>query len=172
MSAYNDDQQNPSTTNGANAYKVDDDNNPTEKDLTKGLFGGEMQDADAPGMEAEGQGGHKFGENNLTPSGDDKNNPSQNAGYGNEYFKRSEPSQEVAGDNNFRPEGEEGYVEGTSDNDGTNTGGETGAAGYNEAPEQQKVGGATGPGEPGTADYKPEYDEGTPDYGSDSPDNK
>ena len=53
-------------------------------------------------------GGQNFGENNNTPSGDDKNNPSENAGYDNAYFKRTEPSEEHPEDTNFRSPEQEG----------------------------------------------------------------
>ncbi|RYZ96942.1 MAG: hypothetical protein EOP47_22815 [Sphingobacteriaceae bacterium] len=113
MNAYNDENNDK-----PNAYRVEDDDNLKEEDLKRTFLGGEMKDANAPGMESHGEGGHKFGENNQTPSGDDKNNPSQYAGNTNEYFRRSEPSQEVTQNNNFKADSE-GYVEGTSDNDGT-----------------------------------------------------
>ena len=87
------------------AYRVEDDDNLEEKDLRRSyLFGkgDEEKSGDEPNMEAEGQGGHKFGEDNNTPSGDDKNNPSQNAGYSNGYFSRTEPSEEHPEHNNFK----------------------------------------------------------------------
>src|ERR1700748_1563763 len=61
-----------------------------------------------PIREGEPMGGHKCGENNNTPSGDDKNNPSQNAGYKNAYFRRTEPSEEHPEDTNFRSSEQEG----------------------------------------------------------------
>ncbi|TWR31253.1 hypothetical protein FPZ43_01895 [Mucilaginibacter pallidiroseus] len=87
-----------------NAYRVEDDNNLEEKDLRKEafMFGSEEKQGNEPGMEAEGAGGHSFGKNNSTPSGDDKNNPSQTAGYSNEYFRRTEPSEEHPENNNFK----------------------------------------------------------------------
>jgi hypothetical protein len=97
-----------------------------------------------PVTEGQPMGGHSFGENNTTPSGDDKNNPSQNAGYSNEYFRRTQPAEEHTESNNFKPLDQEGkpdyekaqsgksgddeketessqtYQEGTADNDGQN----------------------------------------------------
>ena len=61
-----------------------------------------------PIREGQPTGGQKFGEENNTPSGDDKNNPSQNAGYSNEYFRRTEPSEEHPESTNFKPEDQEG----------------------------------------------------------------
>ncbi|MFD0793881.1 hypothetical protein ACFQZX_09640 [Mucilaginibacter litoreus] len=164
------------------AYRVNDDDNLEEKDLRKQtfLFGTEEKDGTEPGMEANGAGGQNFGESNVTPSGDDPNNPSQNAGYDNEYFKRAEPSEEHPEFQNFKdpnqlgqpnyseatgavPTGQsdeenaapakegsdenkndqnENFQEGTADNDGHNTGinSDGDVAGYNELPDQQKVG--------------------------------
>ncbi|HTD98345.1 MAG TPA: hypothetical protein VK668_03630 [Mucilaginibacter sp.] len=146
-------------------YRVDDDDNLEEKDLKRSfLFGGsEGKSATAPNMEGQGTGGEKFGQNNLTPSGDDKANPSQNAGNRNAYFKRTEPSEEHPENSNFKAEHQSGtpdysqaqprgnadspapekkeekdintYQEGTADNDG-----ETNIPGPNEVPDQQKVG--------------------------------
>ena len=61
-----------------------------------------------PIREGQPSGGQKFGEDNHTPSGDDKNNPSQNAGYSNEYFRRTEPSEEHPENSNFKPQDQEG----------------------------------------------------------------
>src|SRR6218665_915048 len=112
MTAYKDDELNDNLNQSVednteakpNAYRVEDDNATEEKDL-KGILGGEVKDANAPGMEGEGAGGHKFGEINNTPSGDDKNNPSRNAGYSNGYFARTEPSDEHPENNNFKADG-------------------------------------------------------------------
>jgi hypothetical protein len=132
------------------AYRVDDDNNLEEKDLkTHYLFGdAKMKDINAPGMEGTGMGGQKFGENNLTPAGNDEANPPQNAGEDNAYFARRQPAEEHPEDTNFedkeeqnppnvpgpgelpeqqkvgedvndkRPQPQEPYREGTADNDG------------------------------------------------------
>lgn len=61
-----------------------------------------------PVREGQPAGGQKFGEDNNTPSGDDKNNPSENAGYTNEYFRRTEPSEEHPENTNFKPAEQEG----------------------------------------------------------------
>lgn len=100
MESYNDNNEQAKP----NAYRIEDDSNLEEKDLRKTtfMFGTEEKSGDEPGMEANGAGGQNFGENNNTPAGDDKNNPSQNAGYGNEYFKRTEPSEEHPEHNNFK----------------------------------------------------------------------
>lgn len=95
-----------------------------------------------PVTEGQPMGGQNFGSNNVTPAGDDKNNPSQNAGYSNEYFRRTQPAEEHTESNNFKPLDQEGkpdyekaqsgksdddeketeptqtYEEGTADNDG------------------------------------------------------
>jgi hypothetical protein len=94
----------------AGGYRVEDDKNLEEKDLKKTyLFGdSKMQNPDTPGHESHGMGGHKFGENNVTPAGDDEFNPSRTAGYDNDYFKRKEPMEEHPENNNFRPSHQEG----------------------------------------------------------------
>ena len=61
-----------------------------------------------PVREGEPMGGQKFGESGNTYAGDDKNNPSQNAGYTNEYFRRTEPSDENTEDINFKVKEQEG----------------------------------------------------------------
>jgi hypothetical protein len=92
------------------AYRVDDDDNLEEKDLQHGFptSKDDMKDQNAPGMEGHGMGGHNFGENNLTPSGDDEANPSQTAGYTNEYFRRTQPSEEHPENNNFKDTNQQG----------------------------------------------------------------
>jgi hypothetical protein len=166
-----DDHQQASANTQPNAYRVDDGENIEEDDLKKTyLFG--KGDKTANPTEGKSAGGESFGENNLTPSGDDKNNPSRNAGYNNGYFARTEPSEEHPEDTNFtagnqdgapnynkaqatagnepkpekvergngendRPHPQEGYAEGTDDNDGT---GKPNIPGPNELPDQQKVG--------------------------------
>jgi len=171
----------------AGGYEVkDDDNNLDESDLKRKIFGGEDANPDQPGYESHGMGGQAFGEISETRSGDDLANPSRNAGYSNDYFKRTEPLQEHPENQNFKPQ----YQLGEPD---MNEGKEE-VPGYREAPDQQKVGGveqdngriqegtsdADGDQQkvgqddsdtPGTAYYKPEDDKGTPDYGSNSPDN-
>ncbi len=61
-----------------------------------------------PVREGQPMGGQKFGESSNTYAGDDKNNPSQNAGYTNEYFRRTEPSDEHPEDSNFKVKDQEG----------------------------------------------------------------
>jgi hypothetical protein len=87
-----------------NAYRVDDDSNETEKDLTRTqLFGkAEMKSPDDEGMEGKGMGGHNFGQNNITPAGNDKDNPSQMAGDNNAYFNRTQPAEEHPENSNFK----------------------------------------------------------------------
>ena len=125
-----------------NAYRGEDDSNLDEKDLkTHYLFGdGKMKDPNAPGMEGQGMGGQAFGQNNLTPSGNDKDNPSQTAGTGNAYFNRTQPAEEHPENSNFKPGKEANtYQEGTVDNDGKGNE-QTNIPGPNELPDQQKVG--------------------------------
>jgi hypothetical protein len=129
------------------AYRVEDDDNLEEKDLkTHYLFGeGKMKSTTDPGMEGQGMGGEKFGDNNLTPSGNDKGNPPQNAGTDNAYFNRTQPAEEHPENSNFEPKEQEGQPN---------------IPGPNELPDQQKVGEDNGgkhpqPQEPyreGTAD--------------------
>ncbi|CAN5185764.1 hypothetical protein BH09BAC6_BH09BAC6_33980 [soil metagenome] len=86
----------------AGGYQVDDDG-VEEKDLERTfLFGdGGEENTQKPVREGEPMGGQAFGKNNNTPAGDDKNNPSQNAGYSNAYFARTEPSEEHPENSNF-----------------------------------------------------------------------
>jgi hypothetical protein len=94
------DQPLAGTKTQTNAYRVENDENFEEKDLKRNyLFG--KGDNHANPTEGKGIGGEKFGQENLTPAGDDKNNPSQNAGYTNAYFARTEPSEEHPEDSNF-----------------------------------------------------------------------
>lgn len=89
--------------NEPNVYRVEDDENLTEEDLQRGfpVSKDDMRKQDAPGMEGHGMGGENFGKNNLTPSGDDQANPSQTAGYTNEYFRRTQPAEEHPENSNF-----------------------------------------------------------------------
>jgi hypothetical protein len=89
-----------------NAYRVDDDSTIEEKDLKRSFI--YHEDEQRTGMEGKPMGGQNFGHNNLTPAGDDKNNPSQNAGYTNAYFRRTEPSEEHPEDTNFKAEYQDG----------------------------------------------------------------
>lgn len=91
-----------------NAWRVDDDDTTDENDLETGLSGESNM---KPVMEGKPMGGQSFGQNNVTPAGDDKNNPSRNAGYDNAYFARTEPMEEHPEDTNFKPENQEGSPE-------------------------------------------------------------
>jgi hypothetical protein len=137
----------------ATGYRVDDNNGTEERDL-KGnpLFGsGEMRGV----REGQPMGGQSFGEDgNPTPTGDDKDNPSRNAGYTNGYFARTKPSEEYTADNNFKSPDQQGSADydkaqasvGRLDNlndQQTETGNEsnqTNIAGPQEVPKQQNVG--------------------------------
>ena len=84
------------------ASVVEDKDNLTEDDLKREfLVNG---DEKKPVREGTGTGGENFGNNNLTPSANDKNNPSQYAGNSNAYFDRTEPSEEHPENSNFKPE--------------------------------------------------------------------
>lgn len=90
-----------------NAWRVDEDDN-----LEQGDLEGRAGDADLnPVREGKPMGGHAFGENNLTPSGDDNNNPSQNAGNSNAYLARTEPSDEHPENTNFKAPGQGGRAD-------------------------------------------------------------
>jgi hypothetical protein len=112
--AYRDDK--PENNNAPNAYAVKDDEGVEEKDLKRSyLFGdAEMK----PVREGQPMGGHAFGQNNVTPAGDDKNNPSQSAGYSNAYFGRTEPAEEHPENTNFTAQSSNEHIEGTVDSDG------------------------------------------------------
>ena len=136
------------------AHRVDDDNNLEENDLKRTyLFGSsKVKSTNAPGMEGQGMGGQNFGKNNLTPSGDDEANPSQNAGYDNAYFRRTQPAEEHPEDSNFVAQNQQGSA-GKSDD-------QTNIPGPNELPDQQKVGEGKGEQRPTP---QQEYQEGTVD---------
>jgi len=108
-----------------NAYRVEDDSNLEEKDLkTHYLFGeGKMKSTTAPGMEGQGMGGQSFGENNLTPAGNDKDNLPQNADEHNAYFSRTQPAEEHPEDSNFKADADQPNIPQP-----------------NELPDQQKIG--------------------------------
>jgi len=122
----------PENNNTPNAYVVKDDEGVEEKDLKRSyLFGdAEMR----PVREGQPMGGESFGANNLTPSGDDRNNPSRNAGYNNSYFGRTQPAQEHPENGNFTADGDNEYIEGTADSDGER---QVGVPGPIEIPGQQ-----------------------------------
>jgi hypothetical protein len=67
-------------------------------------------------MEGQGMGGQKLGENNLTSAGNDQDNPAQNAGEKDTYFKRTQPAEGHAED--FKLGEEATYQEGTADDHG------------------------------------------------------
>src|ERR1700761_9017318 len=110
-----------------------EDKNLEEKDLKRTFhFGeGKMKSTTDPGMEGQGMGGHAFGENNLTPAGNDKDNPPQNADEHNAYFSRTQPAEEHPENSNFVAKGQEG---------GPGKAEETNIPGPQELPDQQKVG--------------------------------
>ena len=139
------------------AYRVEEDNSLEEKDLKRTyLFGkGEMKDTRAPGMEGQGMGGQSFGKNNITPAGNDRDNPPQNAGEDNAYFKRTQPAQEHPEDENFVANNQEGSPR---------TGKEQpNIPGPNELPDQQKVGEPTRQSRKGSPNPQEDYREGTAD---------
>jgi hypothetical protein len=102
---FQNDDHNPEQydNNKPNAYRVDDNDNLTEEDLQHGYptSKDDMKSPDDPGMEGKGMGGENFGQNNLTPSGNDKANPSQTTGNNNAYFARTQPAEEHPENSNF-----------------------------------------------------------------------
>lgn len=89
------------------AWRVDDEKNLTEEHLERNLYG-KAESNMKPVKEGQAMGGHSFGKSNVTPAGDDRNNPSQNAGYTNPYFARTEPLEEHPEDNNFKARSQDG----------------------------------------------------------------
>jgi hypothetical protein len=88
-----------------NAWRVNNGEPTDEDSLRTGLPG----ESDVkPVMEGQPMGGQNFGKNNVTPAGDDKNNPSRNAGDTNAYLARTEPSEEHPEDTNFKSPNQEG----------------------------------------------------------------
>ncbi|OOQ61770.1 hypothetical protein [Mucilaginibacter pedocola] len=102
--------------NTPNAYEVKDDKNLSEKELTRN------SNATKPVREGEPMGGHKFGKENNTPAGDDKNNPSKYVGYNNAYLSRNEPSDEFTENINFKDPNQLGQPNYTTAADATKTG--------------------------------------------------
>jgi hypothetical protein len=151
MTTYNDSEE----QNEPHAYRVEDDDNLEEKDLRKTtfMFGSEEKDGTEPGMEANGAGGERFGQNSSTPSGDDPNNPSQNAGYSNEYFKRSEPSEEHPEQNNFKDPNQLGQSNYTESSGAVPTG----------QSDEENEGPAKESSEENKQEQNTEYQEGTAD---------
>ncbi|HEY8931610.1 MAG TPA: hypothetical protein VIM55_20580 [Mucilaginibacter sp.] len=101
------DDHSNNTTGKPNAWRVDDDKNVKEAQLERNLYG-KSENNMKPVKEGEAMGGHSFGKNSKTPAGDDKNNPSRNAGYTNAYFARTEPSEEHPEDTNFKAKEQDG----------------------------------------------------------------
>lgn len=113
-----------------NAWRIEDDRNLKEKNLERNLYG-KSENNMKPVMEGHAMGGHSFGKNSNTPSGDDKNNPSQNAGYTNAYFARTEPSEEHLENNNLKAKGQDGEPDYNKAQPYANW--------HNEAPKPEKV---------------------------------
>ena len=104
----------------------------------------------------EGQpaGGHKFGEDgNPTPMGDDKDNPSRNAGYTNAYFARTAPSDEDTANNNFKAAHQEGEPDYAA------------AQHSSPDPDEEEDNSKRGP-DTDLADIEPGLDEPQPDHGA------
>ncbi|MDB5150005.1 MAG: hypothetical protein JWQ57_4025 [Mucilaginibacter sp.] len=139
-----------------NAYRVDDDSNEDENDLKRSfLFGSsEMKSPDDEGMEGKGMGGHNFGQNNITPAGNDKDNPSQMAGNNNQYFNRTQPAEEHPENSNFKDPNQ------------------AGSANYGDVNASQNGWSDEDQGQTESNDEKPnpqhEYEEGTADDDGDS----
>jgi hypothetical protein len=108
IAANKNDQQRAAA--GPNAYREDDDDNIDQKDLERTYLFGQGENPANP-TEGKATGGKNFGQENNTPAGDDKNNPSQNAGYTNKYFARNEPSDEHPEDSNFTEKNQDGAPE-------------------------------------------------------------
>ena len=143
------------SSNKAGGYRVDDDTNLNENELKRSfLFGdGGDKNTNKPVREGQPMGGQAFGENNNTPAGDDKNNPSQNAGYSNAYFARTEPMEEHPENSNFtapRQDGQPDYSKAESTTTATN-----------EIPKPEKV--ERGNGENDRPHPQDPYREGTAD---------
>jgi hypothetical protein len=149
--------QDEQTQGKPNAYRVDDDDNLTEEDLQHGYptSKDDMQKQDAPGMESRGMGGQSFGENNLTPSGDDPANPSQTAGYTNEYFRRTQPSEEHPENNNFKDPNQLGQSNYSAAMDASRNGRSDEDSGETTSSEEDRQ---------TTGEPEQSYQEGTADY--------
>ncbi len=86
------------------AVRIDDDSDLNEKSLERSFTG----KSEKPVKEGTATGGQNFGKNNVTPAGDDKNNPSRTGGYDNDYFARNEPSDEHPENSNFTSANQDG----------------------------------------------------------------
>ena len=133
-----------------NAWRVDDDDNPAEDNLKRSLTGDPDRNQV---MEGKPMGGQNFGNNNVTPAGDDKNNPSQNAGQHNPYFARTQPSEEHPEDNNFKSLNQQGQPDYNKAQSNTTI--------ANEMPKPEKV--ERGNGENDRPRKGGQYQEGTAD---------
>jgi len=91
----------------ARGYRADNGSGLDEEDLTRIFLFGRGKDPANP-TEGKGFGGQKFGQENNTPAGNDKNNPTQMAGHTNAYFNRNEPSEEHPEDSNFTAKYQDG----------------------------------------------------------------
>jgi hypothetical protein len=98
---FNEDKSQPT------ANRVEGDNNIDQKDLERTFLFGKGDNPAHP-TEGQGTGGQNFGGENLTPAGNDKNNPTQMAGHTNAYFDRNEPSEEHPEDSNFTAKNQDG----------------------------------------------------------------
>ena len=134
------------------AYRVDNDDNLDQKDLERNALI-YSEDKNKPVTEGAGAGGARFGENNLTPAANDKNNPSQYAGNTNAYFDRTEPSEEHPENINFTAPGQDGEPDYSK--------AQTANALNAESPKPDKV--ERGNGENDRPHEKESYTEGTVD---------
>jgi hypothetical protein len=99
--------QQPENNTKPTGSRVDDGAGLDEKDLERSFIFGKDDDPANP-TEGKATGGQNFGKENLTPAGNDKNNPTQMAGHTNAYFDRTEPSEEHPEDSNFTAENQDG----------------------------------------------------------------
>ncbi|MGV8880352.1 MAG: hypothetical protein ACOH2A_15130 [Sphingobacteriaceae bacterium] len=71
-------------------------------EVEKDTLGNDFLGTNNPAISGmEGMGGHNFGEEVFTPSGNDKDNPSRTAGNRNDFFN-DEPSEENAGPDSLK----------------------------------------------------------------------
>lgn len=105
----NGDSSQPLTENNGQpgGRRVDNGAGLNEEDIEKTFLFGKGGNPANP-TEGKGAGGQNFGQENNTPAGNDKNNPTQMAGHTNAYFDRNEPSDEHPEDSNFTVKDQEG----------------------------------------------------------------